>query len=316
MIRYGDPVNVDIRDVPVLMALDELVAQGYRVEIRHVPGPPLVEDLLARGELEIGVTNYQTMWSAIAKGADVRSIAQFVGLNTVLAAQAAIERCADLDGRKVGVYASSGLSQNLLRIYLKRQCKDAAPQLIVIEESAGRAAALLARRLDAALMPGEEFVKLETIAPGRFRTFMTHRQEFPDMRIDGFHVRRAWAEAHPAAVRDFIRALLRAQRLVAANPEILYAEASKRIALDDRTTRAVADSHLSMGIWDGDGGLTEENVAYVLDFLIRMNAVPAHLRASGVADLSYLNSVLDEIGRQNPPGRGGSASVPGDLRAP
>jgi NitT/TauT family transport system substrate-binding protein len=301
VIRYGDPVNVDVRDVPALMALDALRGSGYGVEIRHVPGPPLVEDLLARGEIDIGITNYQTMWSAIAKGADVRSVAQFVGLNTVMAAQNSLESCADLDGRKMGVYASSGLSQELVQIYLKRRCRGAAPQLIVIEESASRAAALLAGRLDAAVMPGEEFVKLGMLAPGRFRAVMTHREEFPDMRIDGFHVRRAWARAHPQAVRDFIRALLRAQRLVAANPDILYAEAGRRIALDEGTTRAVADSHLRMGIWDPDGGLTAGNVAHILDFLIGITAVPAHLRASDVADLSHLDAVLDEIGRQNPP---------------
>jgi ABC-type nitrate/sulfonate/bicarbonate transport system substrate-binding protein len=300
LIRFGDTVNVDVRDVPVLMAIDDVRAQGYPTEIRHVPGPPLVEDLLARGELDIGVTNYQTMWSAIAKGADVRSIAEFVGPTTVLAARRSIDACAALDGRPMGVYAPTGLSQILVQTYLVRRCAGAAPRLIVLEESSSRVAALMAGRLDAAVIPGEAFVRLELAAPGRFHALMTHRKEFPEMRIDGFHVRRSWAAEHPQAVRDFIRAVLLAQRLVTGSPEVLFAEARKRIGLDERTTRAVADTHLKMRIWDPDGGLTEERVAYVLDFLVKADGLPPGLRVADVADLSYLNAVLDDIGRRRP----------------
>ena len=89
---------------------------------------------------------------------------------------------------------------------------------------------------------------------------MNHSQEFPEIRIDSFHFRRAWMEQHPQGVRDFIRALLGAQRRITSDPELLYAEAQKRLPIDERTARAVAGAHLRMGIWDANGGLTPENL--------------------------------------------------------
>ena len=55
----------------------------------------------------------------------------------------------------------------------------------------------------------------------------SRRAEFPDIQV-----RQAWAEQNPEMVRDLIRALLKIHRDFAANPEPLYGEAAKRLALD------------------------------------------------------------------------------------
>jgi ABC-type nitrate/sulfonate/bicarbonate transport system substrate-binding protein len=288
-----------MRDVPALMAIEELETQGYRIEHRPIASPTLITDLLARGELEIGVTNHQTVWAAIAKGADIRTVAQFTAPTTVLATQRAIASCADLDGRSMGVSSPTGLSQLLIRDYLDRRCGGAQPQLIVMAESASRAIGLQAGRLDAAVMPGDEIIKLELREPGRFRVLMTHHQEFPAMLIDGFHFNRAWARAHPGAVTDFLRAMLQTYRRIAVDRQLLYDEAQKRLGVDARTAKALADSHFAMRIWDPNGGLTTEKVAYILEFLVKVQTLPARLRVSDVADLSYLEAVLEEIGRED-----------------
>ena len=51
-------------------------------------------------------------------------------------------------------------------------------------------------------------------------------------------------------------------------------------------------------MWSPNGGLTEQNVRYTLSMLIDGQLVPAGIKPEDVADLSYLNTVLDEIGRQ------------------
>jgi ABC-type nitrate/sulfonate/bicarbonate transport system substrate-binding protein len=300
-IRYTDPVNVDVRDVPLLMALDDLESRGYRVERNQVAGPPLIADMLARGQTDIGVLNNQTMWSAVAKGAAVWTIMQFAGPTTVLAAQRSIQSCTELDGKRMGVSGPAGLSQVLIQIYLRRRCSNAVPQLIVMAESSARSTALLAGRLDAAVMPGEELIKLQLQAPGRLHALMTHAAEYSNLPIDGFQIRRAWAEAHPESVRDFLRAVLIAQRRVADDPDLLYAEAQKRLGIDEQTARAIGGSHLRAGIWNPDGGLTAADIQYTIDFLVKAEALPAGLTVAQVSNLSYLDDVLGEIGRVTGP---------------
>jgi ABC-type nitrate/sulfonate/bicarbonate transport system substrate-binding protein len=297
-LRYFDIINLDVRDVPLLMALDELAARGYVIEKTYLSSAALIADALARGDADIGLLNNQTMWIAITKGASVRTIAQFTASTSVLAAKREIKSCREIGGRRLAVATTRGLSPALFDVYLKQHCGSVAPQFLVILESAGRAAALLAGEVDATIMPGEELLKLQRESPGLFHSLMSYAQAFPKFQIDGLHVRRPWAEQNPEMVKDFLRALLKAHRLVAANPQLLFDESVKRLSLDAATAQAIGESHLRMGIWDGHGGLTPENIQYTLDFLTNIAVLPSGLQIEDVADLSYLNAVLNELGRQ------------------
>jgi ABC-type nitrate/sulfonate/bicarbonate transport system substrate-binding protein len=268
-LRLFDLPNVDVRDVPMLMALDDLAAQGYTVEKTNMASGSLIADALARGDADIGLLNSQTMWMAIVRGAPVRTIAEFTNPTTILAARAEIRSCCDLHGKRLGVATTGGLSPALFRWHLQQNCPGTEPRLFVILESTGRAAALLAGEIDALIAPGEEFVKLQREAPSKFHVLMSWAEEFPDVLIDCLHVRRQWAEQNPECVRDFLRALLLAQRRVVSSPGLLV-----------------------------DGGPTAQEVQRTIDFLTEMASLPRGLNPSAVADLSYLNGVLDEIGRQ------------------
>lgn len=297
-LRFFDLPNVDVRDVPLLMALDDLAAQGYTVEKTNMASGALIADALARGDADIGLVNSQTMWMAIAKGALVRTIAEFTKSTTILVARAEVRSCRDLDGKRLGVATTGGLSPLLFRSHLRKNCPGTEPRLFVIVESAGRFAALLAGEIDAFIAPGEEFVKLQREAPGKFHALISWAEEFPDVLIDCLHVRRRWAEQNRECVKDFLRALLRAERRVVSSPKLLVDESVKRLALDRATAEAVSQAHLRMAIWDANGGLTARNVQGTVDFMTEIGSLPRGPKASDVADLSYLNEVLDEIGRQ------------------
>ena len=47
--RFFDLSNIDVRDVPLLVALDDLQAQGYTVEKTYVANSTLIAEALARG---------------------------------------------------------------------------------------------------------------------------------------------------------------------------------------------------------------------------------------------------------------------------
>ncbi len=297
-LRYFDLINLDVRDVPLLMAFDALEAQGYQVEKTYLASSTLIADALARGDADIGMLNNQTMWIAISKGASVRTLAQFTASTSVLAGKQEIASVAELSNRRVAMPAARGLATALFDLFLKQKHPGVTPQMLVIPESAGRVAALLAGEIDASNLPGEELLKLQREAPGKFHALISYAHEFPEVQIDGLHVRRSWAEEHPQAVKDFLRALLNAHRQVTANPQLLYDESVKRLRLDPATAKAVCDAHLQMGIWHANGGLTVENVQYTLDFLTNIAALQPGVKVEDVADLSYLRAVLDELGQK------------------
>jgi ABC-type nitrate/sulfonate/bicarbonate transport system substrate-binding protein len=127
---------------------------------------------------------------------------------------------------------------------------------------------------------------------------MSYATEFPNVLIDGLHVRREWAKQNPDIVKGFLRALLKAHRAVAANPQRLIDESVRRLSLDPATAKAVAEAHLRAGIWDANGGLTSEDIQYTIDFLTTLAVLASGLKVQDVADLSYLQAVLNELGRQ------------------
>jgi NitT/TauT family transport system substrate-binding protein len=296
-IRYADLINVDVRDVPLLMAFDELAKQGYTIEKVYLSSSAEITDLLARGDAEIAMVNNQTVWTAVAKGADLRTIGPFTATTTVMAVADAIHSCQDLDGKSIGVANSAGLSPLLLNTYLSRHCPSAQPPLIVIPESGARANALLTGRVQATLLPGEELLKLQRQSHAPLRTLYTQAAEFPEIQIEGLHVRREWAAQHGTALRDFLRAQLVAYRRVIDHPQVLFEESITRLKIDADTAKAIGTSHLDMHIWDGNGLLTTDNIQSTIDFLVKAHVLPDGTRSSQVADFSYMNAVLDEIGR-------------------
>jgi hypothetical protein len=79
---------------------------------------------------------------------------------------------------------------------------------------------------------------------------------------------------------------------------VLYEQAVSRLKITPEEAKQIGDAYLQAGLWDPNGGLTAENVQYTLDFFKNAKGVPASLKVDDVADLSYLNAVLDEMGRK------------------
>ena len=298
MIRMLDIVNVDVRDVPMLMALDDLRAQGYTVEVTLMASGTLIAEGLNRGDADIGIMNNQTLWNAVKKGANVRTIVEPVDNTTVLVVKQGTTSCSQLDGKPVGLPLTTGQNASLLALYLKNTCPGTAPKYVAMAETAGRAAALLSGQLDASTMPGEELLKLDKQAPGKFVSFMQFSKAFPQVRVDALHARKDWLDKYPEIARDVVTALLQANRKVNANPQLLYDEAVKRLSLDAATAKEIADGHLRLKIWDPNGALTPQNVETTIAFLADINALPRDTKVAEVADFTVLDDVVKRIGRQ------------------
>jgi len=292
-----DPVN-GIGDVPFLMTVEELRAQGYTVEVTLLNRPDLVPEVLSRDDADIGHVSVQGAWYAIAKEAEITTILSKVSSIWSIIAKADITSCEDLEGRSVAQGGATGVNSVLFRTYVERTCPDTSPQVVVMGDSPSRAVALLAGEIDAAQLKIEDWVTVARQDPSGFHEFLRYSEEFPDILVSAFAVRRAWAANHPEAVEDFVRVYLTAVRRVYDEPGLLCREAGRQLKLEASVAEASAQAALEQRIWDRNGGLGPESVQGTLDFLISTDALPEGLSAADVIDLAYLNAVLDEIGRQ------------------
>ena len=87
-------------------------------------------------------------------------------------------------------------------------------------------------------------------------------------------------------------------RRIIANRGELYTRALEQLKTDYKETTSTIDALIAAGAWDPNGALTQDNVQYTLNVLQETGALAKALRVEDVADLTPLNDVLKEIGRQ------------------
>jgi ABC-type nitrate/sulfonate/bicarbonate transport system substrate-binding protein len=296
-LRIIESGPADVKSVPFLMAIDAMRRDGYDVEVVTVQRFDLVPDLLIRGDGEIGRLSTQAAWTAIAKGAALRSIVEANGAWEVVARHD-VASCRDLDGQGTALSSARSVNAAMLHKFVADHCPGTQPELVVISNSSSRLAALMAGQVAAAQLELQEVAQLERDAPGRFHSLVQPSKEFPQLVTFTYTARPDWARQNPAVVKAFIRAFLAAQRSVIDNAERAVEEAAARVSIEAGLARAIATTYRTRAVWHANGGLTPERVRSTLDFLAGEQYVPAGLSADGVADLSYLNGVLAEIGRR------------------
>ena len=294
-LRIASP-STDLDDIPLWVALDTLKQQGYVVETTEYARFDLVTAALASGDLDIAPSSQQTAWAAIAQGASIRAVVGSRRNPYVVVAKAEIKACADLQGKSIAYSTTSNALAALSNGYLKENCPGTEPQITVIPSSSNRMAALQSGGVDAALLDEEDALQLERQAPGKFHVLCYLAEEFPQVDTGAFYVHNDFAANHPEIVKDFVMAVVQANRRV-QDSQILH-EAIERYLPDNANALENADTYLAHKAWDVNGGLTSERIQHTLAFLTDAGVVPSGLQAEQLSDPSYLNTVLDEIGRK------------------
>jgi NitT/TauT family transport system substrate-binding protein len=296
ILRTIDPNPIGLRNVPYMMALDALRQQGYTIKTTAYATTDLYATALVKGEIDIAYFSDQLAWAASAKSAPVRTILSFNGDPYLIAAKLDIKACADLESKIMAYGSNSTVNSVMLDQYLKQTCPGTKPQIVLIPNSPARLAALLSGQIDSVLLETDDALQLDRQAPGRFHILHRFVDEFPTIEVGGYHVRSDFAGQHPEIVKDFLTALIQAHRRV--QDKQLLIDAIGKYLNNDATALAAVDTYLAQNAWDVNGGLTPQRVQDTLDFLIAANMLPSDLKADQVADLSFLDAVLKEVGRK------------------
>lgn len=296
-LRVSFSTEADVSDVPTLMALERLRAEGYTVETNFFSAADVQVAALAQGSVDIGNGSTRTAWNVVGKGVEIATIAEQAADAWSIVAIPAIKTCADLHRERVALTSSSSLNAALLNAYLKN-CPGTEPQILTIANSSARAAALLAGELDATPLELADVVELDDKAPAQFHTLVNFATELPQLKTTGVHVSRAFAQQHPDLVRAYLKALLTVHRELRANPQLLADAIARHLKMDAATAKRLGDAYMARNIFDVNGGMTRDGIAYSVDFFTRTGSLPEGLTADKVADLSYLEQTLEEIGRE------------------
>ena len=297
-IRFSIQGAANVTDVPWLMALDLLKEQGYTIEQVSLSSADLITAALIRGDIDVGSASTNFTWTAIAKGAGIRTIVGRANMTYILVARQNILTCRDLNDKTLAFSSRQAVGYIMYEKYLAQNCPGVVPKIILMSESKNRVAALIANEVDGAYLEVEDWVNLQRQSPGKFHVLIDFAKEFPEIQYSIYSMRQEWAQQHPEAVKDYIAALITSDRQVMSNPQALQDGIVKYLSLDPTRAQELGAAYIAAGTWDLNGGLNNNNLQKTLDFMVSSGSVPPNIPVEKVADLTYLNAVLDRIGRK------------------
>ena len=302
VLRVGDSGDYDFGDLALVDAHARLTAQGYDVRVTPLATGEVAAAALARGDVDISNGAYPTFWRAIAKGGRFVTVMEHTGnLHRLIAAQS-IQTCADLDGPVVALHTESAASTALARAFFFEDCPGAAPRVVMIPASENRAASLMSGVVAAAVLEVSDLDHLQQLAPGRFHVLCDFAARWPFLGTTGIYVSEALARDHPDEVRDYVRARVLANRDLVSDRARLLADAARVLGTSRQWTDD-AEAYTTLGLWDADGGFMRASIAQTFAFYRQHGTPLQDLTVDRVANFSFLEDVLREVGRVKPPRR-------------
>jgi ABC-type nitrate/sulfonate/bicarbonate transport system substrate-binding protein len=291
VIHIGYPGEADFSDLPSLVAQARLRAKGVRVESTFFSGTSVAVAAAARGTVDVINGSMIGAWTAISRGAHLRTIMNHTADPYRFVAAPGIAACGALTGRRIGLATESSVSTHLVRAFLTDECPSAAPDVLTIGESSNRVAAFLTGGIDAAGLELSSWLWLQRQAPGRFTLLSDFSKRWPMVKTTGVHVNTEFARVHGDLVQEYLGALLAANRDVLSDPTLLVAAANEHMGRSEDWSSA-ARAYVEAGVWSSRGALTHADVESTLKFFQRHSHLDSRLTADDVADLGFLERAL------------------------
>lgn len=289
--------GVGFSDAPLLAAIDDLRSQGYTIETPEVADPNLMIAGTAEGQFHFSSGDTAALLRAIDQGAKLKIIGERVGDEWTLGTVADITRCEEMEGRTVAYHAVGSFNEVIVRAYIRENCPGTMPQEVIIEGSENRAAAMLAGQLDSSPLELSDAVNILDKGGDDYRILTSFNETLPNLRSATLAGNVDFIEQNPNTTRALLKAMLEVNRRISDEPGYLKEIALEYVpSLDETILDEVVEQYVEFNLFDPNGGVTEENINYTIQFFAQAGSIPLGLSVEEAADLSYLNGVLDEIG--------------------
>jgi NitT/TauT family transport system substrate-binding protein len=225
-----------------VVGVDEGIYEEHGIEMELTKGTSGAELVAALqgGSLDIGYSNYPSIFAAVEQGLDIMMIASsdgdaakpnsdgtMIGLSSVLVAEdSSIEKPSDLRGKRVAVNGLRNINELAIRVWLSDQGVDISEVTLVELAFPAQGAALRSGSIDAAFVT-EPFVTQELKQGGVRGLGDAFSAINPDLPLASWITTREFAEQNPEVIADFQRATFESAARVTAmtdeeQPQLLF----------------------------------------------------------------------------------------------
>ncbi len=272
---------------------------GLDVEIIEFRGDATHTKALLAGE--VGVAAVMGPAGAIvaaSKGAKIRlwMVPQPVSAYRFVARRAAGATIQALAGRTVAVSGIGAGSHQISRVVLERNGMDPDKlNYVVVGSPADRFRALVTGKIDATLVTETEFVKLE-----RFPDVVSLAQVSkvaPEIPYEFAMAREDYLEKHPETVSRLTKALIEANRWIAANKAGTVEVALRIVPGETAEVLGKAYDSTDPRLWGVNGDLTEAAYRYSVNLLLKVGHLQAPVPFDKFFDRRFVDRALKDLGR-------------------
>ncbi|HEY8691327.1 MAG TPA: ABC transporter substrate-binding protein [Chloroflexota bacterium] len=299
-IALGNNSSPDQAYLPILMALDTLKQQGFNVQPNvDFKSTQLGFQALQNNQIQLSSSGVTDPATAIDKGLKIKVIDARANNAWSLVTTNSIATCDQLNGKKMGLFSTTGISTAYVKIYLQTTCPKAQPNNVIIPDSVLRRQALEAGQIDASPLEGGDVVRIMADKPGQFRVLANFSETLPGIGRDVVVSNETMINDHPAVVQAFVKAHLEAIRAIYKDPSTLPQLDGKYLKLGD-SAAAIAKQYADTKVWCANGGLGGDDVQKELDlFGGQYTFTPANMKAAQLTDTKALDQVLAQIGKSD-----------------
>jgi ABC-type nitrate/sulfonate/bicarbonate transport system substrate-binding protein len=271
---------------------------GLEVQVSEFRGGTTCMKALLAGELDVGVMGLTDAIVAASKGARLRVflLASPVTPYHLVARKEAGGTLQSLVGRNVGIASVGSLAYHITRMVLAKSGIDPDKmKYIVVGSPADRFKALIAGKIDAALVTDTEAAKLanhpEVVSLVRTATLLPEIPYFSGMAKEDY------IERNLEAIQRLTKALIETNRWIQAN-KAGTVEVLRKVRPEESTeVLGRAYDLTDRRLWSVNGDLAESAYAATAEFLVKVGFVTAPIAYDRLYDRRFVDRALADLGR-------------------
>lgn len=303
----GTPVTVQLALVPpkmIFMGFYVAQAQGFftknglNVTLQAEPTGSQAVRGLAAGAGVFAAGGTDGVAAADANGANMAAIWDYGRNDLSIIASNNVKSIADLKGHNIGVSDKAGPAYSLTTLALHSVgLPSNAANYVVLNGRPALVTALAAGRIQASAFHVDDGLTLIKKDP-KVHVLAQMSDAAPQWWYGAVSVKRAYAQAHPKVVNEFLTAMVEADRWMYTHPSQTIALAVKDTTEDPSVVRQAYQIMSKAHDWETGAGLNPADVAFTLNAYRQDGVIPASskLTASQVVDTSYIKAVLSKLG--------------------
>jgi NitT/TauT family transport system substrate-binding protein len=287
-----------VPQVTILAALDELRGQGYSIETPQLNDPSLNAQGTSEGRFQYTLVD-NVVLKAIQEGAKVKIVGESFGNVWQIVTASDIKECKDLKGRSVGVFSVGSFNDVSVKAYIDENCPGTTVNMLALGDSTARAAAMIAGKLDASPLELGDAIPLLKEGGTKFHVLANFSKDLPKLRISFIASNTDFNSKNQATTQALLKALINQNRKASKDAAYLKSLITKYVpSADQSTLDEVVKAFQDGGLFDVNGGLNDDNMNYTIQFFTKAGTIKSGLGLNDVSDLSALNAVLKDVGRQ------------------